>query len=175
MRPAYDLRRRLQALGTSCVESRGNRFARRMGLTRQGQTLPNFSDIMNLPDWMLCEGNIVSDIAAVTALLHFRHAIDQELSGKRLRAICDSVGESNFDIACAAPLPALELMADVATELPSPDQLRPIGQTMLNDALPARIRPCCKDSCADANMRILSDIATALVIGQVQAPMENPT
>lgn len=169
-----DLRRRLSAIGKTFAESRGSRFARRKGLAPQARPLPTLADMINLPEWRLCDENIIGDIAAVTALLHFRHALDHELSGKRLRAICESVGEYNYDLACAAPIPASKLIADVESKLPSPDQLKLIGQAMLDRALPATMRPKVMETCDDVNMRILSNIATALVLGRHNASLGNP-
>jgi hypothetical protein len=173
MRRPRDLHRRLSALGISFAESRGSRFARRKGLAPQAKPLPTLADMINLPDWILCDEKIIGDIAGVTALLHFRHALDHELSGKRLRAICESVGEYNYDLACAAPIPASELIADVESKLPSPDQLKLIGQAMLDRALPATMRPQVTETCDDVNMRTLSNIATALVLGSYDASLEN--
>jgi hypothetical protein len=159
-----DLRRRLLALGSSFALSRGSRFARRKGLLAEAKSLPTLADMINLPDWILCDDVMVGDIAAVTALLHFRYAIDRELSGTRLRDICECVGEVNYDIACEAPIPTLELIADSEAKLPSPDQLKATGQTMLNRALPVTMASSVSEACGDINMRQLSNIATALVI-----------
>jgi phage tail protein X len=173
MRRPKDLRRRLSALGTSFAESRGARFARRKGLIDPAKTVPTLADIVNLPDWILCEEALIDDIAAVAALLHYRHAIDHELSGVRLRAICESVGEANYDLACEAPILENGLIADVEAKLPSPDQLRAIGQSMLDRALPITMRPKFSEACGDANMRVLSNIATALVIARQTTSAEN--
>jgi hypothetical protein len=167
-----DLSRRLSAFGTSFALSRGSRFARCNEVVVETKLLPTFADMINLPDWILCEDVIVGDIAAVTALLHFRYAIDRELSGTRLRAICECVGEGNYDLACEAPIPTLELIADAETKLPSPDQLRAIGQTMLDRALPVTMASTISEACGDINMRQLSNIATALVTAHRGASVE---
>lgn len=134
--------------------------------------MPTLADIMNLPDWILCDAHMVGDIAAVTALLHFRHAIDHELSGTRLRAICESVGEDNYDLACEAAVPVKELIADAEAKLPSPDQLKVIGQAMLDRALPITMQSKMSEACGDINMRALSNIATALVLARKAATVE---
>jgi hypothetical protein len=157
------MRSRLVALGGSAEHSRGSRFARRVGLVDGATPQPTLADMINLPDWILCDANRVGDIAAVTALLHFRSAIDQELSGSKLRAICECVGEDNYDLACSAPIPTIELIADPEAKLPSPDQLQSIGQAMLNRALPVTMASTVSEACGDINMRHLSNIATALV------------
>jgi hypothetical protein len=161
-----DMRSRLVALGGSAEHSRGSRFARRVGLVDCATPQPTLADMINLPDWILCDANMVGDIAAVTALLHFRSSIDQELSGSKLRAICECVGEGNYDLACGAPLPMAELIADPEEKLPSPDQLQGIGQTMLNRALPVTMASTVSEACGDINMRQLSNIATALVMAR---------
>jgi hypothetical protein len=161
-----DMRGRLFALGSAAEQSRGRRFARRAGLVPDAKPLPTLADMINLPDWILCEADMADDIAAVTALLHFRSAIDQELSGTKLRSICDCVGEGNYDIACSAPIPKVELIADQGAKLPLPDQLKGIGQTMLNRALPVTMAATVDEACGDINMRHLSNIATALVMAR---------
>jgi hypothetical protein len=161
-----DMRRRLVALRGSAEHSRGSRFARRVGLVDGATPQPTLADMINLPDWILCDADMVGDIAAVTALLHFRGAIDQELSGAKLRAICDCLGEDNYDLACSAPLPMAELIANPETKLPSPDQLQGIGQAMLNRALPVTMASAVSEACGDSNMRHLSNIATALVMAR---------
>lgn len=161
-----DMRSRLAALGGSAEHSRGTRFARRAGLVDGAAPQPTLADMINLPDWILCDADMVGDIAAVTALLHFRGAVDHELSGSKLRAICDCVGEGNYDLACSAPLPTAELIADPEAKLPLPDQLQAIGQAMLNRALPATMASTISEACGDINMRQLSNIATALVIAR---------
>ncbi len=172
MGPPRDMRRRLFALGGLVEQSRGSRFARRAGLVADARPLPTLADMINLPDWILCEADMVDDIAAVTALLHFRSAIDHELSGTRLRAICECVGEDNFDLACNAPTPKLELIAGAEEKLLSPDQLKVIGQTMLNRALPLTMASTISEACGDSNMRQLSNIATALVMARHTASEE---
>lgn len=165
-RRSRDMRSRLVALGGSAENSRGSRFARRVGLMDGAAPQPTLADMINLPDWILCDADMVGDIAAVTALLHFRSAINQELSGSKLRAICDCVAEDNYDLACSASLPTAELIADSEAKLPSPDQLQGIGQTMLNRALPLTMASTISDACGDSNMRQLSNIATALVMAR---------
>ncbi len=169
-----NLRRRWSCLGTSFAQSRGQRFARRIGLLPEPNRLLTLADMINLPDWILCDRNIAHDIAAVTALLYFRRAIDHELSGARLRAICESVGEHNYDLACAAPMPSADLVADAETKMPSPDQLQSAGQNMLDRALPAAMRQDSDGNDGDAAMRTLSNIATALVLSRKSASEESP-
>jgi hypothetical protein len=161
-----DMRSRLFALGGSAEHSRGTRFARRVGLVDGAAPQPTLADMINLPDWILCDADMVGDIAALTALLHFRGAIDQELSGTKLRAICDCVGEGNYDLACSAPIPTVELVADSEAKLPLPEQLKGIGQTMLNRALPMTMASTISEACSDSNMRCLSNTATALVMAR---------
>jgi hypothetical protein len=156
-----DLQSRLVALG-AFVESRGSRFARRK--TNGMKAKPKLADIVNLPDWILCAPAMVNDIAAVTALLHFRHAIDQELSGPKLRAICDTVGEAYYDLACETCLPPENLLADVNAKLPSPDQMIGMGRDMLDQALPLAMAPKVNKAYGDMNMRHLSNLATAIVV-----------
>jgi hypothetical protein len=161
-----DLRQRLNALGTSFVQSRGSRFARRQNAGADVLPQPTLADIINLPDWILCDSALIESIAAVTALLHFRHAIDHELSGIKLRSICDAVGEVQYDLACEAPLPPEELLSDPKVRLPSPDTLIQVGREMLDRALPAAMASSVSGACGDIRMRQLSNIATAIVVGQ---------
>jgi hypothetical protein len=170
----HDLGRRLSALGTAFAESRGARFARVKGLSNAAEAPPRLADLINLPDWILCDERVAGDIAAVTALLHYRHAIDHELSGARLRAICEHVGEENYDLACEAPTPPAELMAEEEVKLPAPDQLKAIGQSMLDRALPVTMQSKAPEACGDMPMRILSNIATALVLTRQTASVEHP-
>jgi hypothetical protein len=165
-RGPLDLRQRLNALGASFTQSRGGRFARRLNLEEDAPLLPTLADIVNLPDWVLCDFDLVDRIAAVTALLHFRYAIDHELSGIKLRAICDTVGEVQYDLACEAPLPPQELLSDPEERLPSPDKLILIGREMLDSALPIAMASSVSGACNDIKMRQLSNIATAIVVDQ---------
>jgi hypothetical protein len=167
-----DLSPRLSALGTSFTLSRGDRFARRKGVMANAKSLPTLADMINLPDWILCDGDRADDIAAVTALLYYRYAIDRELSGTRLRSICECVGESNYDLVCEAPIPARELIAGTDEKLPSPDRLKAIGQTMLDRALPVTMASTVSEACGDINMRQLSNIATVLVTAHRGASAE---
>ncbi len=169
-----DLARRLTALSTSFSESRGIRFARRTGTANDTKPLLTLADLVNLPDWILCDSDMVADIAAVTTLLHFRPAIDRELSGTRLRAICECVGENNYDLACEAAIPAGELIADAEMKLPTPDQLNAVGRTMLNQALPITMVATVSEASGDFKMKALSNIATALVLARKTASVEQP-
>jgi hypothetical protein len=174
VRRSRDLGRRLSALGAAFADSRGARFARGKGLVDAGKTPPTLADLINLPDWILCDEAMAGDIASVTALLHYRRAIDHELSGTRLRAICDHVGEDNYDLACEAPTPPAELMAGDNAFLPAPEQLKVIGQSMLDRALPVAMQSRAPAACDDAPMKTLSNIATALVIARQNASVESP-
>lgn len=167
-----DLQRRVSILGKADTQSRGDRFALRREGTAEAEASPSFADMVNLPNWILCDADMAGDIAAVTALLHFRHAVDRELSGTRLRAICECVGEHNYDLACEAPIPIPELIADTETKMPSPDQLKTVGQMMLDRALPATMASTTVDAAGDINMRHLSNIATALVMSHRSASMD---
>ncbi len=173
-RRPHDLARRLTALGASFSESRGSRFACLTGIANDAKPMPTLADLVNLPDWILCDADMVDDIAAVTALLHFRPVIDRELSGTRLRAICECVGEGNYDLACEAPIPATELIADTETKLPTPDQLNAVGRAMLNQALPITMVATVSEASGDSKMKALSNIATALVFARKTASMEQP-
>ena len=159
-----DLRRRLIAVGTSLTESRSARFARRVANTPGTKAPPTLADIVNLPDWILCDAHLADDIAAVTALLHFRYAIDRELSGEKLRAICEVVGEVHYDLVCEAPLPPGGLMADKKVKLPPPERLSALGREMLERSLPAAMANQANKACGDVAMRQLSNIATMMVV-----------
>lgn len=174
VRRPRDLGRRLSALGTAFAESRGARFARRKGLAGSVKTTPTLGDLISLPDWILCDTALTGDIASVTALLHYRRAIDHELSGTRLRAICEYVGEDNYDLACEAPTPPAELMAGDDALLPAPEQLKAIGQSMLDRALPPTMQSQVAGACGDIAMKTLSNIATALVMTRKNANMAPP-
>jgi hypothetical protein len=169
-RGQLDLCKRLNALGTSFSQSRGTRFAQRLKADKDAHYPPTLADLVNLPDWILCDSDLVDCIAAVTALLHFRYAIDHELSGIKLRAICDTVGEVQYDLACEAPLPPEELLSDPEERLPSPDKLILIGREMLNKALPIAMESSVSSACNDIKMRQLSNIATAIVVRQHVEP-----
>lgn len=169
-----DLAHRLTALGASFSESRGSRFARRAGMANDAKPQPTLADLVNLPDWILCDVEMVDDIAAVTTLLHFRPALDRELSGARLSAICECVGEGNYDLACEAPIPETELIADTETKLPTPDQLNAVGRTMLNQALPITMIATVSEASGNIKMKALSNIATALVLARKTALTGQP-
>ena len=163
-RRSRDLPRRLMALGVSFAESRGERFARRHAINPKAKAPPTLADIVNLPDWILCDSRLTDDIAAITALLHFRQAIDQELSGAKLRGICDAVGEAYYDLACATPMPATALMADASAKLPTPERLTEFGRAMLYKALPKAMAVQFDKACGDFRARDLSNIAAAMVV-----------
>ena len=166
-----DLARRLAALDAPISEIRGSRFARRAGMANDTKALVTLADLVNLPDWILCDPDMVDDIAAVTVLLHFHPVIDRELSGPRLSAICECVGEGNYDLVCEAPIPETELIADVETKLPTPDQLIAVGRTMLNQALPITMAATVSEASGHSEMKALSNIATALVSARKTALM----
>jgi hypothetical protein len=160
------LQRRFIALGTAMSESRSARFARRVARTPGTKAPPTLADIVNLPDWILCDAHLTDDIAAVTAMLHFRNAIDRELSGEKLRAICEVVGEAHYDLVCEAPLPPGALLADATAKLPSPKRLAELGRNMLERSLPVAMADQVNRACGDAAMRQLSNMATMMVVAQ---------
>lgn len=168
-----DIVRRLAVLGSCARQSRGDRFLRRgSGASLSFHPMPTLADAVNLPDWILADNTIMERIATVTVLLHYRPVIDQIVDGERLRAICGQLGEDALDLACAAAKPPVPLTISPSASLPPVDDMMRIGRDMLERALPKSMAERYSTACGDADMRDLSNIATALVVAAQGADAE---
>lgn len=156
------LTRRLAAFAAVTSNSRGARFLRRQA----GEYAPSLSlfDIAHMPRWVLEPAETAAMIAKVAALLHYRAVLDQEISGTRLRAVGDVVGEGCFDLACEAPRPDAHLMLPADSELPRPETLLDHGWSILSRGLPVSMASQFPGAQGNPEMAALSALAAATVL-----------
>jgi hypothetical protein len=141
------------ALAALCPDSRGRRFASRAA----GHARPTFADLAAMPAWAAFDEAVQKRAAFAAGLLAARSAIDRELSGERLGALAEVVGESFFDAVCAADRPATSDRG--LLPLPRPDQLAVHGRDILEAALPAVLRRIVPGAAGNADARCIADRA----------------
>ncbi len=120
---------------------------------------PDFATLAALPDWLLWSDADQVQLAKVVALLMHRSGIDHELSGSKLAALSDAVGEDIFDLVCEAVLPASVGANHV---LPRPEDIESIGRDIMNRALPlhmaSRYVGAIGDGMSASHCRIAADL-----------------
>jgi hypothetical protein len=156
------LTRRLAAFAAVTNDSRGARFLRRQ--SREADVTLSLSDVATMPRWVFEPAETAGQIATIAALLTYRAVLDQELSGPRLRALGEAVGETCFDLACEAPRPAPSLMLPSDAELPPPETLVDRGWSMLSQGLPVAMAHQFPGAKGNADMAALAELAAALVL-----------
>jgi hypothetical protein len=108
----------------------------RMLARKNGDALPQFANLAALPHWVLLDAPRQRTVALTVAALHYRTHIDQEISGAKLGAIANEMGEALFDKVCLAALPDNDFRAQDDGLLPRPDQMEDHGLTIMTKALP---------------------------------------
>lgn len=84
------------------VVGRGDRYARRY----RSQPVEAFGQQRRTRDWRLAALSHPAQWPIAVGLLRLRARIDAELSGQRLAALAEAVGEDLFDAICAVDVPA---------------------------------------------------------------------
>lgn len=145
--------RRYALLAEAVPDGRGARFARR----RANQPGPVYSDLAKMPDWLEGAEAGRHRLAALAGLLHYRRAIDAELSGPKLATIAAALGEDLLDAACDA-----DFDQDGPTTLPPPERILAEGRDLLEAALPVSLASAFPGARDDARARSLVMQAHAL-------------
>lgn len=123
-------------------------------------TEPAFATVAALPNWVLADEADRDMIARVAALLYHRDAMDGEIDGTRLAALCHTVGEDIFDALCDCPPP---VAVAEARQLPRPDSLSAIGHELMMASLPSALSDRFPGARGAEDIAALCDIAADIV------------
>jgi hypothetical protein len=123
---------------------------------------PDFSALVALPDWVALPDADQTHMAQAVAVLLHRSAIDRELSGHKLAALSDAVGEALFDELCDCPLPAT-INAIGSDRLPRPEDLESIGREHMLRAIPFALASRFPGAAGDGHASVLCTIAAQLL------------
>ncbi len=131
------LRANLSAIAPVETRYRSAKFRRALS----GETAPaiRFADIAILPQWLSLSDDARNQLAISVAILHHKCAIDMELSGARLAAIAETIGDALFDHLCDAAGNISAIAQDGPTRLPRPEDFQQVGMTMMLEGLPAAL------------------------------------
>jgi hypothetical protein len=143
----------LDALGMA--DTRGGRFINRMA----GVAGPNFADLAAVPRWLMLADDAQVPVAMAAGLLRHKGALNRELSGKKLAALAEVVGEDLFDAVAALPVDE----ADKSNALPTPETLAADGWSILHRGLPAPFATRFPNAANDTDARTLAETAFDLV------------
>ena len=159
-RRSAGLRANLCAIAPMETRYRSAKFRRILS----GETSPaiRFADIAILPEWISLADDARDMLAISVAVLHHNRAIDMELSGARLAAIAETIGDVLFDQLCqaASTIPAI---ADAGpTRLPRPEDLQHIGMAMMREGLPATLSHQYPQACSNAYAANLTHVAATI-------------
>lgn len=111
------------------LDGRAARFAARL----KGLPEPTFADLMRRANLEKAAQANRELVAQVLVLLNARHAIDAELSGRRLSVLAARIGEDLFDRVCECDLPDA-LLQSARHDLPRPDMLTAEGDALMEAA-----------------------------------------
>jgi hypothetical protein len=133
LRRSATLRAKLALIRGAPYAARATRFRDRQ-LNDDVPTL-DAASVMAVPDWLLSSEEQQIGLAKAIAILLHRPAIDSELSGTKLAALSDAVGEELFDDLCDHRLTE-EMPEPVSRDLPRPEDLEAIGRDHMQRAIP---------------------------------------
>jgi hypothetical protein len=143
----------LNALGV--VDTRGTRFANRLA----GAEGPTLADLAAVPRWLMLAEDQQARVAMAAGLLRHKSAIQNELSGQKLAALADVVGEDLLDAVSALPT----VVDSAPNMLPRPEDLVAKGWLTLHRGLPAPFASRFPDAANDADARVIAEAAFDLV------------
>lgn len=129
------LRARMQVLQAKhATTTRGAKFREQRADNQDYR--PDFAEVAALPDWVLWDQNDRNRLAKAVATLCHRPAIDQELSGAKLGALAETVGEQLFEALCHDRVALDTENPYWSQELPRPEDLQVFGERLMHAALP---------------------------------------
>jgi hypothetical protein len=143
----------LDALGVA--DTRGSRFANRMA----GVANPTFTDLAAVARWLMLPSDEQARVAMAAGLLQHKNALDRELSGQKLAALADVIGEDLVD--AVAALPSEESVE--TNSLPPPETLVAEGWSILHRGLPDPFVTRFPQAANDADARARAETAFELV------------
>ena len=124
------IRQKLAFARTHSRRGRTARFQARTLAMPDPAADPDFDIIAALPDWLLLSAPEEALLAMCVAVAAHRPAIDRELSGAKLAALAEIVGEARFDLLC--DLDDLPQANDPRySQLPRPEDLAGIGAAII--------------------------------------------
>jgi hypothetical protein len=123
---------------------------------------PDFATLVALPDWIALTAAEQTHMAKAVAVLMHRPAIDQLLSGHKLAALSDAVGEALFDELSDCPLPA-NITVTGSDRLPRPEDLETIGREQMLAAIPSALALQYPGAAGDSQASVLCAIAAELL------------
>jgi hypothetical protein len=138
----------------------GRATAFRARALREDQAQLAFRDIAALPDWLLALPDAQARLPKIVALLFHRPAIDHELSGSKLAALSDAVGEALFDRICEVQLPDTVACSAI---FPRPEDLDSIGRDLMNRAIPEAFAARFSGAVGDQNAAIFCALAAQIL------------
>ncbi len=145
---------------------RGHDFGPRAARFRKtsGEPAPeiDLADLTALPDWILLDDDAQVQVGLAAAILDARGAIDRELSGARLAAIAELVGDGCFERLCELPLPD-NARSEAPMRLPRPEDLAETGRRLRLAALPGVPIDTGVAMIDPAKARALCDLAAKLI------------
>jgi hypothetical protein len=122
---------------------------------------PDIAMLVALPDWIALMPAEQARLAIAVAVLLHRPAIDQLLSGNKLAALSDAIGENLFDDLCDYSLPAsISIMC--SNHLPRPEDLEAIGREHMLRAIPTSLAARFPGAAGDDQAALLCTIAAQL-------------
>lgn len=145
-------RRAAQLAALGLQDTRGQRFASAL----EGAKKPSFADLAAVPRWLMLPPEGQAKVAVVAALIEHRTALANELSGSKLAAIADMVGEDILDAVFA-----IEADSDdcINSALPRPDQIEAAGWDILHRGLPLALSHRFPAAANDASSRLRAETA----------------
>jgi hypothetical protein len=121
-----------------------------------------FADIAQLPEWISWSDEEQGLLAKSVAILQHIRAIDQELSGVRLAAIAQTVGDDIFDQLCNSAHTIADDNDQWPTRLPRPEDLTKIGMDILFSGLPIQLSSRFPAANDNAQAAALSKLAAGI-------------
>jgi hypothetical protein len=161
------LRANFAAIASSQTVSRSFKF--RNAMTKDTRSLIEepfaalrFADISQLPEWVSWSDDEQGLLAKSAAILQHIRAIDQELSGVRLAAIAQTVGDDIFDQLCTEAYTILDDSYQWPTRLPRPEDLTKIGMDILYSSLPTILSHRFPGAEGNAQATVLTNLAAGI-------------
>jgi hypothetical protein len=122
----------------------------------------SFAEFAAIPGWLQWSEDQQNRLTIIAAILVSADAIERELSGEKLRALVMAAGSDLFDYIAEhyfeAALQA-STAQDMAAKLPRPEDLEPLGRSILLRSLPAVLQARYPEASSDPYGRQIAKLA----------------
>lgn len=154
------LRANLDAIAPAETRNRSAKFRR--ALAGEVVQKTRFADIAILPEWISWDDDARDILAKSVAILHHKCAIDMELSGARLAAISEIIGDELFDQLTNPTNTVSAMVQNAPARLPRPEDLHHIGMALMMEGLPASLAHRFPSACGNIYAANLTQIAARI-------------